>query len=55
MARPPQFPTGQVVRIAILAALLIAVIVMKKRCGTAAEQMFKAFDAPSVSDGGRHD
>jgi len=54
MARPPQFPTGQVVRIAILAALLIAVIVMKSRCGTAAEQMFKAFDTPH-SDGGLHE
>jgi hypothetical protein len=53
MARPPQFPTGQVVRIFILAALLVAVIVMKSRCGTAAEQMFRAMDAP-VLDGG-HD
>jgi hypothetical protein len=50
--RPPSwFPTGQVIRIAILVALLVAVIVMKKRCGTAAERLFKAFEVPSV-DGG---
>jgi hypothetical protein len=45
------FPTGQVVRIVVLVVLLVAVIVMKRRCGTAAEQMFKAFDTPA-SDGG---
>ncbi|MDB4968409.1 MAG: hypothetical protein JWN44_4098 [Myxococcales bacterium] len=54
MARPPAFPTAQVVRILILAVLLGAVIVMKARCGTAAEQMFKAFDVPR-GDGGAHD
>ncbi len=50
--RPPAFPTGQVVRILILAVLLVAVVVMKSRCGKAAEQMFKAFDVPNSSDGG---
>jgi hypothetical protein len=42
----PSFPTGQVVRILILAALLVGVIVMKNRCGKAAEQMFRAFEVP---------
>jgi hypothetical protein len=54
MARPPAFPTAQVVRILILVVLLVAVIVMKSRCGTAANEMFKAFDTPR-SDGGTHD
>jgi hypothetical protein len=40
-----------VLRILILVALLVAVIVMKKRCGTAAERLFKAFDV-STLDGG---
>jgi hypothetical protein len=52
MSRPPSFPTGQLVRIGILVVLLAAVIVMKSRCGTAAESMFKAFDAPRTVDGG---
>ena len=52
MTRPPAFPTGQVVRIAILVVLLVAVIVMKSRCGSAANSMLKAFDAPATSDGG---
>jgi hypothetical protein len=58
MARPPAFPTGQVVQILILAALLVAVVVMKSRCGKAAEGMFKAFDAPAgtaARDGGADD
>jgi hypothetical protein len=50
--RPPAFPTGQVVRIFILAALCVAIIVMKKRCGTAAENMFKAIETPQNVDGG---
>ncbi len=49
--RPPAFPTGQVVRIAITVALLVAVIVMKNRCGKAAEQLFRAIDTHIV-DGG---
>ncbi|MGZ3408446.1 MAG: hypothetical protein ACXVAN_18475 [Polyangia bacterium] len=52
MTRPPAFPTGQLVRIAILIVLLVAVIFMKSRCGKAADSMFKAFDAPQSSDGG---
>ena len=52
MSRPPAFPTGQVVRIGILVVLLAAVLVMKSKCGTAAESMFKAFDAPQSADGG---
>ena len=52
MSRPPPFPTGQLVRIGILVVLLVAVLVMKRQCGPAAENMFKAFDAPKTSDGG---
>ena len=51
MKRRNTFPTDQLVRIAILVLLLAAVVFMKSRCGTAAESMFRAFDAPS-SDGG---
>ena len=54
MARPPAFPTGQLVRILVLVVLLVAVVIMKSRCGTAAEQMLKAFDGPAT-DGGHHD
>jgi hypothetical protein len=52
MSRPPAFPTGQLVQIAILIVLLVAVILMKSRCGKAADSLFKAFDAPPTSDGG---
>jgi hypothetical protein len=52
MSRAPKFPTGQLVQIGILVALLVAVVIMKSRCGTAAESMFKAFDAPLTADGG---
>jgi hypothetical protein len=52
MSRAPTFPTGQLVRIGILVVLLVAVVIMKSRCGTAAESMFKAFDAPKSVDGG---
>jgi hypothetical protein len=52
MSRPPRLPVGQLVRIGILVVLLVAVVVMKSRCGTAAESMFKAIDAPVTADGG---
>ena len=52
MSRPPPFPTGQLVRIGILVVLLVAVLVMKSRCGPAAENLFKVLDAPKSSDGG---
>jgi hypothetical protein len=52
MSRPPPFPTGQLVRIGILVVLLVAVFVMKSRCGPAAENLFKAIDAPKSTDGG---
>ncbi len=52
MTRPPKFPTGEVVRIAILVALLVAVIVMKRRCGPAAESFFKVYDQTKIVDGG---
>jgi len=52
--RPPPFPTGQVIRILLLVAMLVGVVVLKKRCGTAAEQLFKVIDVPA-SDGGVRD
>jgi hypothetical protein len=52
MTRPPAFPTGQLIQIGILVVLLVAVVVMKSKCGTAAESMFKALDAPPSADGG---
>ncbi|MCU1280509.1 MAG: hypothetical protein JWM53_4055 [bacterium] len=52
MSRPPAFPTGQLVRIGILVVLLVAVVVMKSRCGPAAESMFKALEPPKNADGG---
>ena len=52
MSRAPAFPVGQLVRIGILVVLLVAVVFMKSRCGTAAESMFKVIDAPLTSDGG---
>jgi hypothetical protein len=52
MSRPPPFPTGQLVRIGILVVLLVAVLVMKSRCGPAAESLFKAIDASKTVDGG---
>ena len=52
MTRPPRFPTGEVVRIAILVVLLVAVIVMKQRCGSAAQSFFKVYDQPKTTDGG---
>ena len=49
MSRPPPFPTGQLVpHRASSSVLLVAVLVMKRRCGPAAESMFKAFDAPTI-------
>ena len=52
MTRAPKFPTGEVVRIAILVVLLVAVIVMKQRCGSAAQSFFKVYDQPKSVDGG---
>lgn len=43
--------TGQLIRIALLILMLVAVVIMKRRCGPAAESMFHAFDVP-VTDGG---
>jgi hypothetical protein len=42
----------QIVTIIMLIGALVAVIVMKSRCGAAVEGMFKAIDQPHVSDGG---
>lgn len=50
--RAPRFPTGEVLRIVILVVLLVAVIVMKSRCGPAAESFFKVYDAAKIADGG---
>jgi len=48
-------PTKQLVTIAITIACLIGVIVMKRRCATAVDGMFRALDQPAQprsSDGG---
>ena len=52
MTRPPRFPTGEVVRIAILVLLLVAVIVMKRQCGPAAQSLFRVLDSGKIADGG---
>jgi hypothetical protein len=52
MTRPPAFPTGQVIRILILVVLLVAVLVMKSKCGPAAENLFKVIGSAPTSDGG---
>ena len=52
MSRPPKFPTSELIRIGIIVVLLVAIVVMKSRCGPAAESLFKAFDAPPSADGG---
>ncbi len=51
--RAPAFPRAEVARIVILVALLVAVVLMQRRCGPAAVSLFRAFDVPAV-DGG-HD
>jgi hypothetical protein len=43
--------TGQLLRIVVLVLLLVGVVLMKRRCGRAAESMFRAFDITNV-DGG---
>jgi len=52
MTRAPKFPTSQVIRIVTLVALLVAVLVMKSKCGPAAENLFKVIDSAPTSDGG---
>jgi len=52
MSRAPAFPTGQVVRILILVVLLVAVLVMKSKCGPAAENLFRVIDSSATADGG---
>jgi hypothetical protein len=44
--------TRQIVTILMMIAALVAVIVLKGRCGTAVEGMFKAIDQPALTDGG---
>ncbi len=53
MKRAPAFPRAEVARIVILVLLLVAVVLMKRRCGSAAVSFFRAIDVPAV-DGG-HD
>jgi hypothetical protein len=48
-------PTKQLLTIAITIACLVAVVVMKRRCATAVDGMFRALDqsaAPRSTDGG---
>ncbi len=42
MARRTQFPTRQIVTIVTTLALLIAILVLKQRCGQATAQLFDA-------------
>jgi hypothetical protein len=49
-----KFPTGQVVRIALTVALLVAVIVLKQRCGAATGELFRALEqGPNGQNGSR--
>jgi hypothetical protein len=50
MART-SFPTGQVIRIVITVALLVAILITKQRCGKATVELFKALEQNGV-DGG---
>jgi len=51
--RPPgTINARQIVTIVMLLGALVAVIVMKSRCGAAVESMFKAIDPPARTDGG---
>jgi hypothetical protein len=52
MTRRPPFPTAQVVRILILVVLLVAVLIMKRQCGTAAQNLFRVIDSAPTADGG---
>jgi len=36
----------------LVVVLLVAVIVMKQRCGSAAQSFFKVYDQPKTTDGG---
>jgi hypothetical protein len=47
--------TRQLTTIALLLAMLVAILVLKSRCGGAVESLFKVLDAPLVSDGGSGD
>jgi hypothetical protein len=51
MARS-SFPTGQVIRIAVTVALLVAVLITKQRCGKATVELFRALDQRPHIDGG---
>jgi hypothetical protein len=50
-------PTGQLITLATMLVALVALMVLKSRCGMAVEQMFRAIEAPGapsgVGDGGR--
>jgi hypothetical protein len=52
--RRSSVPTRQLITIAITIACLVGVIVMKRRCATAVDQMFRAMDQPGPrsADGG---
>jgi hypothetical protein len=50
--KPGAINLGQLLPILFTLALLIGVIVMKSRCGSAVGNIFKAIDAPARSDAG---
>jgi hypothetical protein len=49
---PGAIPARQIISILTMVAALVAVIVLKSRCGGAVGTLFKAIDT-QVSDGGR--
>jgi hypothetical protein len=44
--------TGELLRIALLLVLLVAIIVMRGHCGTTAGRLFRAFEVKPAVDGG---
>ena len=49
---PGAISARQILTIATLIFALVAVVIMKGRCGKAVEGMFKALDPPPTHDGG---
>ena len=47
--------TQKLVTIAVTTALLVALIVMKHRCGVAMEGLFRVIESGGARDGGTHD
>ncbi|HEY7956255.1 MAG TPA: hypothetical protein VII38_13225 [Polyangia bacterium] len=51
--RPPSYiEPRQILTIVLLLVCLVAVLVLKSRCGAAAGNLFRAVDSPGAADGG---